>query len=1545
MPVIRPTTLLLAVAAAICAIALWETNAHAIPNCCSGAAAISPADSDIPHEHSFGVLSPGFPAGTVRRGGAAAAATPDAVPVGDHNHRDAHAWSVGPYLSNRWTFGLANVSDWAWDNHSLRNRAGAARAGAPFDSGHGFVDESGYGFQPPNPNTLRYRFGTGAAVAETGAQCAAGDTTDDDDNDPVAAGAQLDGFINDGCPANGAPETGAQCDNALDDDADTFFNDGCPLAGFRAPPNATQAVTAAAFGQWSNISVGAGIRTMTTGLEFVPVAPGTANANAEIEVLWRPLAAGTNGSTNSLGPGMRVIFNSNNTWNYGAVAGVGVGQKHFLSVALHEIGHVIGLDHTRMGAGAKRGISGIMRAGGTPAGCPGMVCRDNLDANSIHGGVDMYTIPTPDFGDAPDDPADPTDFPTLLASDGARAPTVAFESLGKTGGTPSSTRERDANITDIDERDDGCEPNVIIIDGVPTPHLKYKIVVQNSASARYSDEPDANDLFIAAWADLNLNDQWTPAAANPGELLFVHGVDPEDWISAAITTYAGAAPAASSGAANEIQAQVPVPAGTFDGRKWVRCRLVHGIPPGVPNYLAGDMGDEALVPLVSSPDNGGEIEDFKKELDLLFGTFSKVDIHFPPGAPAQTVKLSGPTTIKVDMGRPADTDIEPNGLEQVQTEIIQMELRGLSPTFGEIVVRVRDPADHPMQASTGEIEEDVNLNAGVLDLPPFTEEPSGLTARSFFDVFFELELVDVGITLHTHSPKHMETTIQSKPPTGETYESPELIDLFDDTEVLIAQIGNTTHVPDPPDSIRSFFGSPKGGAIDLVVNGVRLRVVTLPTDSLDIIARKVALAINTHSTLSGMGVTASAAGNRVTINGTVGSFIITDPGITHGTPDIQAPTQPLGDHSSVSTNDGSIRDDELLDFICEQINDNGGKVKDVKLMANSCYGGGLLDDMERVFGPGGACEGVPWVGGTASEPDKVAWGWKDDTVDDFPDEDLGSTWTDGLAGNSHLNKKTKKGVIRDGSTSNNVLQDLQTAGQNDALGPNGSKKEVPQVASGNGGHAVQWNTEDAKHEAVVFGGNQTDKRHSNNVENVETALKNTWKDKPHNIQTLDGGSEQDLKDAITAAAERLDANTEFVLYIDDHGDTHFDFGEFFEGIIDEPILDDQAWVFDLPDGWFDGMFGNAYAIPSEIPIPTLDLHVELCDGCEDWVYSLNGRELTFPPVDSLPGEPFISRLRFDYTDLRPGSLESNIVEIRPPTITVPQAVGVPGEVLVLSRMELNSGPINELTADQVLVPGQSAAFYNKGRSGEGVFVELLDNGRAVVYVFSYNRDGSGQSWMVGVGTQVGEGIIVHQLKMPTGATFGPGFDPADVVRTDFGSLFLRLPTCGTSDVPGSLYIYPETAVNYEDLRDISYTQLDLLADCTTGLGSANSGRSGSYFDRSHSGEGVIIQALTNGVVVVQWFTFDKEGNQMWVQGTGTFDGNTLTVENLFTTTGTVWGSGFDRTLITKVPWGRLMIVWDDCGHVTLTYRSTAGFGDGTLNMERLTNLMGIACTD
>jgi hypothetical protein len=138
------------------------------------------------------------------------------------------------------------------------------------------------------------------------------------------------------------------------------------------------------------------------------------------------------------------------------------------------------------------------------------------------------------------------------------------------------------------------------------------------------------------------------------------------------------------------------------------------------------------------------------------------------------VQVSGPTTVMVDLSHLGDGDDD--GLEEVQTEIVQLQLTGMSDTLGPVEIRLRPSEASPFQRSIGIIEEKDNQTPGVLDLPPFT--PTG-AASSHFDVFFEIEVA--GTVLHNEQPKVITAQISRKPPApGETYVNFDVIPLFDE---------------------------------------------------------------------------------------------------------------------------------------------------------------------------------------------------------------------------------------------------------------------------------------------------------------------------------------------------------------------------------------------------------------------------------------------------------------------------------------------------------------------------------------------------------------------------------------------------------------------------------------------------------------------------------------------------------------------------------------------------------------------------------------------
>ena len=128
-----------------------------------------------------------------------------------------------------------------------------------------------------------------------------------------------------------------------------------------------------------------------------------------------------------------------------------------------------------------------------------------------------------------------------------------------------------------------------------------------------------------------------------------------------------------------------------------------------------------------------------------------------------------------------------------------MDLVGMS-SLGPIHVGL-----HPSLASTGQIEERSNLTPGLLDLAPFSTDPTGvLQADSFFDVHFEITVGnDPAMPFFTEKAKRMSAVITHKPPDpGNVYENMEEIPLLDASGRPTGYfIGASRHEPNPPDEV------------------------------------------------------------------------------------------------------------------------------------------------------------------------------------------------------------------------------------------------------------------------------------------------------------------------------------------------------------------------------------------------------------------------------------------------------------------------------------------------------------------------------------------------------------------------------------------------------------------------------------------------------------------------------------------------------------------------------------------------------------------------
>lgn len=127
-------------------------------------------------------------------------------------------------------------------------------------------------------------------------------------------------------------------------------------------------------------------------------------------------------------------------------------------------------------------------------------------------------------------------------------------------------------------------------------------------------------------------------------------------------------------------------------------------------------------------------------------------------------------------------------------------------------------------------------------------------------------------------------------------------------------------------------------------------------------------------------------------------------------------------------------------------------------------------------------------------------------------------------------------------------------------------------------------------------------------------------------------------------------------------------------------------------------------------------------------------------------------------------------------------------------------------------------------------------------------------------------------------------------------------------------------------------------------GMISGGFTGNWFNADTSGQGFQLQVLPDGKAVAFWFTYDANGNQVWLIGNNDIQGNRLELE-MARPVGARFGAGFDSDDVQLQPFGTVTMTFDGCDNGTVSWESSdAQFGSGSMPIERLTSSAGVSCT-
>ncbi len=248
----------------------------------------------------------------------------------------------------------------------------------------------------------------------------------------------------------------------------------------------------------------------------------------------------------------------------------------------------------------------------------------------------------------------------------------------------------------------------------------------------------------------------------------------------------------------------------------------------------------------------------------------------------------------------------------------------------------------------------------------------------------------------------------------------------------------------------------------------------------------------------------------------------------------------------------------------------------------------------------------------------------------------------------------------------------------------------------------------------------------------------------------------------------------------------------------------------------------------------------------------------------------------------------------------------------------------------------SGTWYDPAHNGEGFVLEILENERAVVYWFTYDEAGA-QRWFIGIGEVAGDTAVFGELLAGSGAVFGEDFDSEHVVLSNVGDLTISWSSCSEAIAQ---YTVDGLAGSQALERLTSVAGLECPSPVTN-----VSPQSGSWFDNTHVGEGIAVEIIGNGKALVFWFSYDDAGNPAWFFGVGESLGDTITITDMFITSGGRFGPEFDPEEVLVEPWGSMDIeLGCDFGKLDYVTNSEV-YGSGKQTMTRLTSLGNPVCEE
>ena len=217
-------------------------------------------------------------------------------------------------------------------------------------------------------------------------------------------------------------------------------------------------------------------------------------------------------------------------------------------------------------------------------------------------------------------------------------------------------------------------------------------------------------------------------------------------------------------------------------------------------------------------------------------------------------------------------------------------------------------------------------------------------------------------------------------------------------------------------------------------------------------------------------------------------------------------------------------------------------------------------------------------------------------------------------------------------------------------------------------------------------------------------------------------------------------------------------------------------------------------------------------------------------------------------------------------------------------------------------------------------------------------------WYIAEDEIQGNRILFPELIQVSGGEFGPDFNPEKVTRKVVGSASFIFSSCDS----GAMEWWIDEDVNDPRHGRMNLTRITRVMGLVCGMPMGppeipEGQLSGSWYDPTHSGEGYVLEVLIDRSVLVYWFSFDPQANRRWFFGVGEVLDGKIVFDEMFTTSGGIFGAEFAPESVEVEPWGAMEMELECDSGIARFTPTEPGFPAGTLDLDRLTILEGLSC--